>query len=119
MKNCYNCGQPVSRKSKTLFSDDLTVTLKNIPEHIPAECLFDGFSDEFKINRITVPVCRKCNSDYAKIDAVIRDYIGITNEDTQELNAITDTTVRAYALKKGGMDALLMEIMQKGGPTFL
>lgn len=43
-KRCYNCGCE--------FTDDNKETV----EHIPMQALYAGYSPEYKINRITVPL---------------------------------------------------------------
>ena len=70
-KRCYNCGCE--------FTDDNKETV----EHIPMQALYAGYSPEYKINRITVPGCYKCNHEYAKIDQELRDFIGITNDNDE------------------------------------
>lgn len=72
--NCYNCGKYISWKEKT-------------KEHIPAKSLFSGYSEEYKINRITVSACNKCNNEYSKIDNELRDAIGVTNENLNDESA--------------------------------
>ena len=59
---CYNC-------SKELVENEIT------REHIPARTLFDGYGNEFKTNRITVPACLECNNKYSKCDEVLRNLI--------------------------------------------
>lgn len=71
---CYNCAKIIIKKDST-------------KEHIPARALFAGYGDEYKINRITVPACKKCNNDYSKIDQEIRNVIGVTNDDVDDENA--------------------------------
>lgn len=70
MRKCYNCGVPFSELSQK----DRT------KEHIPARTLFDGFPDDYKQNRITVPACRRCNDEYSSIDQEIRDLSAIWND---------------------------------------
>lgn len=63
---CYNCGVDLTNKKVTA-------------EHVPAKNLFEGFGENFKKNRITVPACENCNNLYSKIDQEIRDAIAITS----------------------------------------
>lgn len=81
-KRCYNCGCE--------FTDDNEETV----EHIPMKALYTGYSPEYKINRVTVPGCNKCNSEYAKIDQELRDFIGITNDKDDAQLEITTKAVR-------------------------
>lgn len=81
-KKCYNCGCE--------FTDDNRETV----EHIPMQALYAGYSPEYKINRVTVPGCYKCNHEYAKIDQELRDFIGITNDDNDAQLELTAKAVR-------------------------
>lgn len=71
---CYNCGRKLSKKEAT-------------KEHIPARALFTGYGNEFKVNRLTVPACLKCNNEYSKIDQELRNAIGVTNDDVDDESA--------------------------------
>lgn len=79
---CYNC-------SKELTKDNRTV------EHVPAKNLYEGFGNEFKKNRITVPSCVECNNLYSKIDQEIRDAIAVTNGDLKQRKELTGKGVRS------------------------
>lgn len=65
-KYCYNCGTEINKLNRT-------------KEHIPAQCLYEGFDDSYKLNRLTVPCCHQCNSEYSKIDQEIRDVLAFIN----------------------------------------
>lgn len=82
LKRCYNCGCE--------FTDDNKETV----EHIPMKALYAGYSPEYKINRITVPGCYKCNHEYAKNDQELRDFIGITNDSNEAQAELTAKAVR-------------------------
>ncbi len=81
-KICYNCGIP-------LTADIATV------EHVPAKNLYEGFGDEYKVNRITVPACFVCNNLYSKIDQEIRDALAIKSDDPQQKKDLTGKGVRS------------------------
>ncbi len=66
-KQCYNCG-------KLFENRDLT------KEHIPPKCFSDVYSDEFKMNRLTVPCCNDCNNNLSKTDTYLRDVIAIVKD---------------------------------------
>lgn len=68
MTQCYNCGIEIS-------GSDLT------REHIPAKGLFDGYSDEYKKNRLVINACFKCNNEYSICDEEFRNWIGIGSND--------------------------------------
>jgi hypothetical protein len=77
---CYNCGSPISDVTR---------------EHIPAKCLYAGYSDEYKKNIVTVPACRICNENYSRIDQNLRDAIGVMNENSVEAEELTAKSVRS------------------------
>lgn len=81
MKKCYDCGIELNKQNKT-------------KEHIPAQNLFYGFSEEYKINRITVPACNECNNKYSKIDQEIRDVIGVINDKNENQKEITQKAIK-------------------------
>jgi Leucine-rich repeat (LRR) protein len=82
-KLCFLCHQPIGRKD-----ENETV------EHIPMRGLFDGYGDEFKINRITVPSCFKCNNETSSIDEDFRNFIASIGE-TPILAPMADKTIRS------------------------
>ncbi len=82
MDRCYNCGSILIDSNKTR-------------EHIPARNLYNGFPIEFKKDLITVPACLSCNQQYSKIDQIIRDAIGIMNEDDEKQNELTRQSVKS------------------------
>lgn len=84
--NCYNCGIELTQENKTR-------------EHIPAKNLFNGYSDEYKLNRIVVPACFDCNNQYSLIDQEIRDVIGILNNDNELQKEVTRQAVKSIMRK--------------------
>lgn len=99
---CYDCGKPIK-----LEDED--------KEHIPAKCLFNGFSDEFKLKRLTVPAHKICNNNYSKIDQELRDAIGImTNNHTNNV-ALTSKAIRSILRKKDGIE----RISSKNGTNYV
>lgn len=91
VKICYNCG-------KELTEDNTTV------EHVPAKNLYEGFGDEFKKNRITVPACNSCNNLYSKIDQEIRDALAIKNDSLEEKQNLTGKGVRSIMRRSNWTD---------------
>lgn len=67
--NCYNCGMPLTKDKKTR-------------EHIPQQNLFNGFPNEYKTNRITVPSCFDCNNGMSHIDDELRNFAAIFDDGT-------------------------------------
>ena len=57
---CYNCGEPLTKKTKT-------------KEYVPQQNLFKGFPEDHKKNRITVPSCFECNNGASDIDDELRN----------------------------------------------
>ena len=96
MKRCYNCTKELDKRSVT-------------KEHIPAKANFVGFSNEYKVNRITVPACYKCNQDYSTIDQEIRDAIGIMNENNEMHNVITEMAVSSLLKQKNANERLIFK----------
>lgn len=84
---CYNCGKEFGAK-------DIT------KEHIPAKNLFEGYDGKYKLNRITVPACLKCNAYYSSIDEEFRNFIGVIarNNENQQ---VVGKAVRSIIRKKG------------------
>ena len=93
MDLCYNCGNELNSQNRTR-------------EHIPAQNMFVGYPDEYKVNRITVPACYSCNNLYSKVDQEIRDAIGIMNEDNMQQHELTrkstpaSTTARVFCRRR-------------------
>lgn len=87
MVRCYDCGIELNKTNTT-------------KEHIPAQNLFEGFPNEYKINRLTVKACQACNSRYSKIDNELRDAIGMMNENNPLQKDLTGKAVRSILRKK-------------------
>lgn len=79
---CYDCSNPLDKENKTV-------------EHVPAKNLYEGFGEEFKRNRITVPACIKCNQKYSKVDQEIRDVLAIQNDKLDEKKELTAKGIRS------------------------
>jgi hypothetical protein len=97
MVYCYNCGNPISRKDGT-----------ETKEHIPAQNLFAGYSDEYKKNRIVVPSCLKCNGETTLVDEEFRNLIG-TISNYAELQAISQNTAKAIVTLNRQFDRLRLD----------
>lgn len=87
MTRCYDCGIELHKGNTTR-------------EHIPAQNLFEGFPDEYKMNRLTVKACQGCNSRYSKIDNELRDAIGMMNDNNPLQKDITGKAVRSILRRK-------------------
>ena len=93
---CYNCG-------KILGIEDVTV------EHIPAKNLYEGYSEEYKQNRITVPACLECNNFYSKIDQEIRDVLAVINDDINQKTSLTQKGIRSIMRKSNWKDRTFID----------
>jgi hypothetical protein len=85
---CCDCGIHLNKTEKTA-------------EHIPAKNLYSTYPEEYKQNLLTVPACKSLNNRYSKIDQVIRDAIGIMNE-----NDANQLSLTKKAVGLGDIDAL-------------
>ena len=84
-QRCYNCGKIIKEKEVT-------------KEHIPAKNLFEGYDEKYKVQRITVLACLKCNQQYSPTDEDFRNMIGAIAK-RKENNAITNKTKRSLLRK--------------------
>lgn len=82
---CYNCEKPIDEKEITR-------------EHVPAKNLFEGYDEKYKVNRITVAACLKCNGEYSPTDEDFRNMIGAIAK-RKENNEITEKTKRSLIRK--------------------
>jgi len=85
-KICYNCGIELNKENYSV-------------EHVPAKNLYDDLDDTFKINRITVPACKRCNGIYSKIDQEVRDVLAIKNDNIDEKKELTRKGVKSILLR--------------------
>ena len=73
-------------------------------EHIPAKAFFVGYPIDYKNQRKTVPACRTCNEEYAKIDDELRDVIGILNNGEKHKSELTQKSVKKLLSNKKTLD---------------
>ena len=103
--NCYNCGNEIDSSKST-------------KEHIPARSLFEGYDEAYKVNRITVDACLKCNGQYSPTDEEFRNMIGIIAK-RKENNKISEKSVRSILRKDKDNTRLHFEGFDKvSGVTF-
>lgn len=95
-KYCYNCGVELNKTNRT-------------KEHIPAKCLFEGYDEAYKLNRITVPGCKQCNIEYSKIDQEIRDVLAITNGDANKKSELTKKGFHSIFSRANWQDRFFMD----------
>lgn len=91
IKQCYNCR---------LLLDATNYT----GEHVPPQNLFDGFPNEYKINRIVVPACQECNHAFSKIDNEIRDILAVKTEDIKSREKLASKGIRSISRTKTWLD---------------
>ena len=90
-KICYNCGRP-------LTADNATV------EHVPAKNLYDGFENQYKVNRITVPACYDCNQMYSKVDQEMRDALAVKSDSEEQKKILTGKGVKSILRRSNWQD---------------
>jgi hypothetical protein len=73
-------------------------------DHVPQQCLFEGYSSDYKTNRFTVSACHKCNFDFSQNEQELRDLIGIANENEVKQEQITKSAVKNIISKNDGLD---------------
>jgi len=90
-KRCYNCGISFDKLEKS----------ERTKEHFPAQTHYNGYAEEYKFNRKTVPACQCCNDGYSKIDHYVRDAVGVLNENDPNKKELTQQAIRnLFADKK-------------------
>jgi hypothetical protein len=73
-------------------------------EHVPAKNLYDGFDNQFNVNRITVPACYDCNQLYSKIDQEIRDSLAVKSDSEEQKKIMTGKGVRSILRRSNWRD---------------
>lgn len=91
MEYCYDCRKPLNNENSN-------------KEHIPARNLYNGYPEEYKKNRLTVPACIDCNHKYSKIDQEIRDAVGIMNENDPNQQELTRQAVKSILRRNNWKD---------------
>jgi ribosomal small subunit protein bTHX len=109
---CVYCGKPTIGRTRALKLEkkngkypDLGIT----KDHVPQQCLYDGYAPSYKTNRYTVPACRKCNEEFSVVEGDLRDLIGIANENDNLQEKITESAVRNILSKKEGKERLVQD----------
>lgn len=109
---CVYCGKQTIEKTRALKLEkkngkypDLGVT----KDHIPQQCLYDGYAPSYKKNRYTVPACRKCNEEFSVFESDLRDLIGIANESNKRQEKITKSAVKNILSTKGNEKRLVQD----------
>jgi len=98
IRECIYCGTPLLKRKESV---KIAETTKRFPDngetkdHIPQRCLFEGYSEEYKKNRFTVPSCHKCNFEFSQVEQELRDLIGIANENGGLQKKITENSVQS------------------------
>lgn len=87
MEYCYDCGKELNDENSN-------------KEHIPARNLYNGYPENYKQNRITVPACIECNHRYSKIDQEIRDAIGVMNDAEPNQQELTRQALKSILRRK-------------------
>ncbi len=112
-KRCVYCGVSLLKRSETA---KFQAKNKYYPDngatrdHVPQQCLFEGYSDNLKKNRFVVPCCHKCNLEFSKNEQELRNLIGIANENDEMQDAITQSAVKSILSKKDYEKELFIDI---------
>lgn len=96
MNKCYNCDETIEEGQETR-------------EHIPAKNLYEGYSEEYKTNRIVVPACNSCNHYYSKLDQEFRDAIGVLNDTDDQQMKISEKATRSLVRGEKNLSRLNFE----------
>lgn len=99
LNECYLCGVLLDKNNSS-------------KDHIPSQCLFYGFPNKYKINRITVPCCKKCNIELSKYENEFRNLIGVTANKNKRLKPICVKSVREL-LRNNNLSRLLISCDNK------
>ncbi|MCL2650770.1 MAG: 30S ribosomal protein THX [Candidatus Azobacteroides sp.] len=95
-KECTYCGIQMLNKKKSLKYEKINGRYPDNGEtkdHVPQQCLFDGYPEGYKKNRFTVPVCHKCNFELSQNEQELRDLIGIANDNDLQQSKLTESAV--------------------------
>lgn len=109
---CTYCGVKLLKKKKALQEEKNT---KRYPDngitkdHVPQKCLFEGYPPGYKVNRITVPSCHKCNREFSEVENELRDLIGISNDKDELQKGLTTKSVRAILSKPNSQERLVKD----------
>lgn len=87
-KRCYNCGRIMN------LSNTKPKETSQTKEHIPAKNLYEGYPENYKVNRITVLGCWSCNHEYSSIDDELRDIIRVINDKDELQDALTQKAIK-------------------------
>jgi len=98
-ERCYNCGDVIIKKEITR-------------EHIPAKNLFEGYDVKYKVQRITVSSCLKCNHQYSPTDEDFRNMIG-TIAKRKENNEIANKAQRSLLRKDPARESFTLDSLGK------
>lgn len=105
-KICYYCCKPIQKSELTR-------------EHIPAKNLYADLPEEFKKDLVTVPAHKICNNLFSKIDHIMRDMIGISNNSLSEKVEMTRKSVSSIQRdKKWRKRIIIDENRRLQGVTF-
>ena len=75
-RSCAYCGRPVSKAEK---------------EHVIPKCLYPASKSKSKVQRLTIPACRKCNASWADDEAHFRNMLLIAGDPNAAVRALWNT----------------------------
>jgi hypothetical protein len=96
-------------KSKVASKEKIYPAKGETVDHIPQQCLYNGYGSDYSKNRITVPSCRECNDNFSKIENDLRDLIGIANDKNKQQLELTRSGVKSILAQKDWLDRLYVD----------
>ncbi len=105
IKRCCYCREKLIKRkiaSKQLYYPSNGET----DDHIPQQCLYEGYNVEFKLNRKKVLSCYKCNQKFSEIENDLRDFIGILNIDNINQEELTISGVKSILSHRNASERL-------------
>ncbi len=86
MGTCAYCGAPVGSKER---------------EHVVPKCLYPKSKAKSRVQRITVPTCRRCNAGWADDEAHFRNVLNIAGDANESARELWQRTTRSFAQPDG------------------
>jgi len=105
---CCLCGDEVIRKREARKFGKYPPKGETT-EHIPQKCLYDGYGDDYKLNRLTVVSCLECNQIYSGVENDLRDYIGIINDNNKKQQELTKKGAESIDGEKNGENRIVKD----------
>jgi len=76
--SCAYCGKPVAKREK---------------EHVFPKCLYPPSKGKSRVQRLTIPACRDCNSGWADDEAHFRNMLALAGDPNAARRELWETTI--------------------------